>query len=366
MTVRKEVRTGKVRLVIDIPYRDAFGKKRRYRKDASVQTSTAANAEHRRLLARLGRDGTLESPQPEPPPAAPATVRYDEAVRRFRSTKSKKLKPSTRAGYDAVIDVVLLPRFAAWSLTANWNTAIVELDGELAAEGLSASTRRNVQSVHRSVLRNAVEVGLLEQMPKLPKLPKVGVAPPKPMIEDDVVQLMKVAAPAARVAMALAAYAGLRASEVRGLRWCDVDLRVGEITVRRTIFKGEVSTPKSGNGRKVPIAGPLRALLEVAQRRPHSPWGAVAPNRDGAIWGNHGLQQVFRRAQEKAGLSGFSFHSLRHFFVTELFRRGASAPAVQKLVGHADLAVTQRYADLVDADLKRAVALLDGNGVETA
>jgi site-specific recombinase XerD len=52
--------------------------------------------------------------------------------------------------------------------------------------------------------------------------------------------------------------------------------------------------------------------------------------------------------------------------VTELFGRGASAPVIQKLVGHSDLATTQRYADVDADDLRGAIALLDGNSVETA
>jgi site-specific recombinase XerD len=52
--------------------------------------------------------------------------------------------------------------------------------------------------------------------------------------------------------------------------------------------------------------------------------------------------------------------------VTELFRNGAGAAAIQQLAGHADLATTQRYADLDANDLRSAIDLIDGNGVETA
>jgi site-specific recombinase XerD len=57
---------------------------------------------------------------------------------------------------------------------------------------------------------------------------------------------------------------------------------------------------------------------------------------------------------------------LRHFFISELFRRGASAPAIQSLARHSALTTTQRYADVDANDLREAINLLDGNGVETA
>jgi len=52
------------------------------------------------------------------------------------------------------------------------------------------------------------------------------------------------------------------------------------------------------------------------------------------------------------------FHDLRHFFVTQLFRRGGSAPAVQALAGHLHLATTQIYAHMVQADLRETIHLL--------
>jgi site-specific recombinase XerD len=91
----------------------------------------------------------------------------------------------------------------------------------------------------------------------------------------------------------------------------------------------------------------------------------VALTKHRKDWGESGLNQAFKRAQEKAGLDGWSFHDLRHFFVSELFRRGASAVAIQQLAGHADLTTTQRYADLDANDLRSAIERIDGNGVET-
>ncbi len=84
--------------------------------------------------------------------------------------------------------------------------------------------------------------------------------------------------------------------------------------------KGVTSTPKSGHEREIPLADPLYAPLQGREK------------------GELGPLQAFQRAQERAGGSGFRFHDLRHFFVTQLFRGGSPAPAVQALAGHADLA----------------------------
>jgi site-specific recombinase XerD len=103
----------------------------------------------------------------------------------------------------------------------------------------------------------------------------------------------------------------------------------------------------------------------VAAQTREGPWATLAQTAYSQPWGETGLNQAFRRCQKRVGLSGLSFHDLRHFFVTELFRRGAPAPAVQRLVGHSDLGTTQGYADIVASDLRAAVLLLEGDSGAT-
>jgi len=186
------------------------------------------------------------------------------------------------------------------------------------------------------------------------------------MRRDDLDAILAASSPSARVAFELAAFAGLRASEVRGLRWSDVDLKVGTIVVRRGITLGVETTPKSHHQRAIPIGPKLRATLEAAAGEKIGPWAPVTLTALGKPWGESGLNQAFKRALKRAGREGWTFHDLRHFFVTELFRNGAPAVAIQQLAGHSELATTQRYADLDASDLRSAIARIDGNGVETA
>ena len=175
--------------------------------------------------------------------------------------------------------------------------------------------------------------------------------------------LLSKSSPTARLAFALAAYAGLRAGEVRGLCWSDVNLQARRLVVRRALSGTIESTPKSGHDRIIPLAPQLQALLEAEPKG--GPNERVARTIRGTTWGQSGLNQALERACKLIGIQVYHFHTLRHHFVTELFRRGVSAPVVQRLAGHADLSVTQRYAHVVGKDLEEAVFLLRGNGVET-
>jgi integrase len=113
---------------------------------------------------------------------------------------------------------------------------------------------------------------LLATMPRLPRIPRVGRKAVRPFHRDDLDAILAKAPPQARLAFALAAFAGLRSGEVRGLRWSDVDLKGNTLTVRRALTRNEETTPKSGGHRVVPITAALRALLDAAEPTRASPW----------------------------------------------------------------------------------------------
>ena len=57
----------------------------------------------------------------------------------------------------------------------------------------------------------------------------------------------------------------------------------------------------------------------------------------------------------KAGVPHVHAHAYRHFFGTELARKGASARAIMILMGHKNMQTSQRYIDLVADDLRSAI-----------
>jgi len=267
VTIRKEARSaGETRLVIDIRYRTADGRKHRYRRDAQVQTMAAAKAEERRLLVELAQHGELGR-EPEPEPTAQPVHTFEDLVRHLRCVHIPTLKASTRRNYEQRMALYIEPFFRKRDL-AELETTIPEFAAMLAADGLALSTGRGVLITLRTLIRRAVDVGMLESIPKFPKFPKVGRKGGAPLLLQEVERLLSVVSASTAAAFGLAAFAGLRGGEVRALRWSDVDMRSNRITVRRSVSYGVESTPKSGQARVVPIAPALRVLLDsLAQRR---------------------------------------------------------------------------------------------------
>ena len=160
------------------------------------------------------------------------------------------------------------------------------------------------------------------------------------------------------VVLALALCAGLRLSELLGLRLGSVLGRPGERWV-------EVSG-KGGRPRSVPIEPELDAVVSAYVRSRLVRFGrsgADAPllvDRRGAPLRRGGLQYLVRSCYRRAGImdrvpSGAQLHALRHTFATRLAQDGANASEIMRLLGHASLATSQNYIEVTAAQQRAAV-----------
>jgi integrase len=177
---------------------------------------------------------------------------------------------------------------------------------------------------------------------------------------DEVEHLLKHSKNGLRIAIALAALAGLRSGEVRALTRGDIDLNQTPalITVSKSTATGIVTRTKSGHDRQVPVSARLLAILE-----PHlkglKPSSLVSLNSAKKEWGDVGLSVAYSRVAKRLGIKSSKYHALRHHFATQLFVKcNAPATTVQHLLGHENLSVTQRYAHHDRKKAEEAVALL--------
>jgi integrase len=142
----------------------------------------------------------------------------------------------------------------------------------------------------------------------------------------------------------IAAFTGLRLGELRALRWRDVDLKGGVLTVSRSISAGEETSTKSRQVRRVPLARQAIEEFERLRERRHftDRDDFVFCRPDGGPLDGSALRRRFIRAQEKAGMRVRRFHDLRHTFGSLAIRR-FDLLAVKEMMGHASLTTTERY-----------------------
>jgi integrase len=368
--VRTSKRRGQRVLVIDFSYTKPDGTRGRYRRDAEVQTRSAALAEERRRLAAVAAKGSpfaivdeaAAKVQADEAPPAPVGPTFAEVVEGYwKAFAPSHLKASTRYGYRIILDNHLLPRLANEPIASINAATMREIDVAVTKRGLGRGTRRSVQIVLRSVLcKYAVEAGLLASAPAMPKLPKKSEKIPAVISTDDAGRVIGAALqPEHRLALLLAFHAGLRSCEIRALRVCDVDLVAGALYVRQAVCRGVVDTPKSGHDREVPLTPQLHEALTAACQGKQRD-DRVATTALGEPWGQYGLREMFGRVAKRVGVVNSTTHHLRHGFVTALLDRGVGAHIVKELAGHADLATTERYAHAVAKNKRAAIDLLAG------
>jgi len=87
-------------------------------------------------------------------------------------------------------------------------------------------------------------------------------------------------------------------------------------------------------------------------------------NEDGSYLKSDTCRKVIDAAAKAAGLRTIGWHTLRHTFASHLVMRRVPLAAVQKLLGHASIKTTMRYAHLSPSVTENAVSVLDGEGAQ--
>ena len=143
---------------------------------------------------------------------------------------------------------------------------------------------------------------------------------------------------------AAAAFTGLRMGELRALRWRDVDFVRCVVRVRGSYAMGELTTPKSGKVRSVPLIDGAARLLAVLAQRPRFTGDddLVFGDEIGGWMSDDRIRRRYVAALTAAQLRPLRFHDLRHTFGSLATTR-ADIVEVQAWMGHADIKTTMRY-----------------------
>lgn len=240
--------------------------------------------------------------------------------------------------------------------TGHVETLLVELAGRF-----SPSTVNETQRVLSALFADAVRHGLVDRNPcagvRTQRIDSHG-------IEVLSVDELRATLSAARCfdsypVLVLLAGVGLRLSEARGVRWSDLDLRSGFVSIERQLLRSTFGPPKTESSRRrceLPTA--VTTYLSVWRERqpPVLPqWsGLVCTNGAGGPVPQAKVRTELRAAMAAAGVNRDRFgpHTLRHTFATQLLRVGTPLNVVSAHLGHADTAITLRtYQHLVPLDL---------------
>ena len=273
------------------------------------------------------------------------------------------VRQSTFDGYTNTVKNHIVPFFKELGIT------LYELQPQhiqkyytyLMRSGLSANSVKRHHANIRKALQDAYIQGRIPINPAdKVTLPRVEKFHAKILSKEQLVQLLdKTKGHPIESAVLLAAYYGLRRSEVCGLEWKNVDFEnhVIHITKTRTAKAHEIiedKTKSESSRRKLPLIPTVREyLLELKAKQEENrkfmgngyyDSDFVCVWDDGKPLGCNYISKHFKNFAKALGCEGVTFHSLRHTAGTMMSNSGAvSLKTVQEFLGHSDITTTQIY-----------------------
>lgn len=349
MSVRKRTWTtskGETRTAWAVDYVDTKGKRRLKTfsaKKAADDFAATARVEVRKGVHVADRD----------------TVTVEEAGKLWiESSEAAELERSTIEAYRQRLNLHIVPFIGDEKLTKITVPAVRAFADTLRSEGRSPAMVKKAITALGALLSDAQERGsvthnAVKEMSRRRntaekrkrKLLEVGVDIPAP---DEIKAFLAALEGRWRPVLLTAVFTGLRSSELRGLRWQDVDFGKATVTVRQRADKwGEIGATKSHAGQRtlpVPLVvvntlkewkvacPPGELVFPTATGKPHSHANVV----------NRGLKPAMARA----GLPYTGLHALRHFYASWLINPkeagglGLDMKTVQARMGHSSIVIT--------------------------
>ncbi|MEG0877028.1 MAG: tyrosine-type recombinase/integrase [Oscillospiraceae bacterium] len=290
-------------------------------------------------------------------------------------SQRQRLKRTTLAAYETILERHIKPGFKGFSPGAVTDDEVLQFLAEKCGESslLAPATLCGITSVLRSALTYGGRFGCAAR----PETCRCSVKPYRSEITvlSDAERL-KIVSEIGEIpdgkdlGILLCLNTGLRVGEICGLKWGDIDLGAGTLSVRRTLsrIRNDVpggsktvlyfGTPKSRDSRRIIPLSP--GMLVVLRRQKRENEAFLLSNRADKPIEPRNLQRYFKCVLARAGVRDMNFHALRHTFATKCVELGFDIKSLSMILGHSDVSITlNTYVHPSFERLKSMMALLD-------
>lgn len=339
MAIKKIIENGKPKYEVIVKVRDKSGKQVMRRKRWFSNERDARKAEVSLLIELEG---------------IKTKVTWEKWIEHVLERYRVEYRFSTYLNYKYCLDKWFTPRWKDKFLDeispSDVHQAIFE-----GCEPVSSYTKRGLLKIVKRVLNLAIADGLLSRNSAVGIKVRCADANQAILNRGEVEILLSEALAVDHRFFShwsLALLSGMRSGELHSLRWTDVDLVTGKISISKawTRTNGEGPT-KTAKSRLYPISKECRRFLEELKASSGDS-EFVLPR----LWEwDKGLQaKILRSFCKEIGITPIKFHDLRATFITQMLNNGVPLSKVMAIVGHSSLKTTQGYLRLSGKDIEGA------------
>ena len=299
----------------------------------------------------------------------PSTETVAELLTRWLDDAAiSHLRPRTVESYQLLIDRHIVPAVGSLRIGDLEAPDVQRMVTGMLRAGLSQQTAKHAHKVLRVALGQALRWGIVPRnVASLVQSPKVVRRSPRTLTVEQARTFLASVRDDGRYALyVLALTTGMRRGELLALRWPDVDLERGTVTVASTLrqvsrWRFAYDVPKTARSRRtLPLS---RLAIDALTRHRSQALSAVVvfARADGRPWPPAEVTRVFQVRLTEAGLPKITFHALRHTAAALMLDQSAGdLRVVMGMLGHSTISTTvDLYGGIADAAKRRAADGMD-------
>lgn len=281
------------------------------------------------------------------------TKNIKEIALAWRDDKRCYVKRSTFAAYVLILENHVLPSFGECEMLSE--SLVQEFVLRKLDSGLCVKTVKDILIVLKMVMRFGVKNGWMNYCEWDIKYPTTESSNEIEVLtvanHRKILEFVKLNFTFRNLGIYISLTTGLRIGEICGLKWSDIDVVNGTITVRRTIERiyiidGEnkhteliVNTPKTKNScREIPMCKELMAIVKPLKKVVNNDFYVLTNEEKPTEPRTY--RNYYHRLMKRLGIPRLKYHGLRHSFATRCIESNCDYKTVSVLLGHANITTT--------------------------